>query len=78
MREGRYQNRAIGTRHSAASVAASAGAPIQAIQAVLDHTDIRTTMKYAMVELSSQAIVFESANKKILQLVKINKETDSH
>lgn len=52
-----------GTRHSVASIAASAGAPLQAIKAALGHTDIRTTLKYAMNDLASQMIVFEKANK---------------
>ena len=58
-----------GTRHSVASQAASAGAPLQAIKAVLGHTDIRTTLKYAHNDLSSQLIVFEKANGKVTSLI---------
>ncbi|MBF0556014.1 MAG: tyrosine-type recombinase/integrase, partial [Nitrospirae bacterium] len=48
-----------GTRHSVASQAATAGVPIQAIQGVLGHTDIRTTMdNYACTDLTAQMVVF--------------------
>lgn len=48
------------TRHSVASIAASDGTSLQAIQNVLGHTDIRTTLKYAHADLSSQGVVFKN------------------
>lgn len=53
------------TRHSIASQASCEGAPLQAIKAVLGHTDIRTTLRYAMNDLSSQLIVFDKINKSL-------------
>ncbi|MBF0558679.1 MAG: site-specific integrase [Nitrospirae bacterium] len=54
-----------GTRHSVASQAATAGVPIQAIQGVLGHTDIRTTMEnYACTDLSAQMVVFAALGSK--------------
>jgi integrase len=54
-----------GTRHSVASQAATAGVPIQAIQGVLGHSDIRTTMEnYACTDLSAQMVVFEAIGAK--------------
>jgi len=53
------------TRHSIASQSSSGGAPLQAIKAVLGHTDIRTTLRYAMNDLSSQLIVFDKINKSL-------------
>jgi site-specific recombinase XerD len=54
-----------GTRHSVASQAATAGVPIQAIQGVLGHTDIRTTMgNYACTDLSAQMVVFAALGSK--------------
>lgn len=46
------------TRHSVASMAASAGVSIAIIKEVLGHTDIRTTQKYAHVDVSAQSRVF--------------------
>ena len=46
------------TRHSLASIAVCNGAPLTAIQDVLGHTDIRTTLKYAHTNLESQKVVF--------------------
>jgi integrase len=51
------------TRHSVASIAASAGAPLQSIRDALGHTDIRTTLKYAKVDVRSQKAVFDAAYK---------------
>ena len=51
------------TRHSLASIAASEGAPLQAIQDVLGHADIRTTLKYAHADLNSQKVVFKKRGK---------------
>lgn len=53
------------TRHSVASIAVSNGASLKAIQDVLGHTDIRTTLKYAHADLKSQEAVFQ---KQILTL----------
>ena len=54
-----------GTRHSVASQAATAGVAIQAIQGVLGHTDIRTTMdNYACTDLSAQMVVFAAPGSK--------------
>ena len=54
-----------GTRHSVASQAATAGVPIQAIQGVLGHTDIRTTMEnYACTDLTAQMVVFAALGSK--------------
>ena len=50
-----------GTRHSLASIAVCNGAPLTAIQDVLGHTDIRTTLKYAHTNLESQKVVFSSS-----------------
>jgi integrase len=50
------------TRHSVASQASSKGAPLQAIKAVLGHTDFRTTLKYAINDLASQMIVFDKTS----------------
>lgn len=47
------------TRHSVGSIAASNGVSLKAIQDVLGHTDIRTTLKYAHSDLQSQAAVFK-------------------
>ena len=41
------------------------GVPIQAIQGVLGHTDIRTTMEnYACTDLAAQMVVFEAIGTK--------------
>lgn len=53
------------TRHSVGSIAGSNGASLIAIQNVLGHTDIRTTLKYTHADLKSQEAVFE---KQILTL----------
>lgn len=48
------------TRHSVASMAASSGVSIHIIKEVMGHTDIRTTLRYAHVDVQSQAQVFEA------------------
>lgn len=48
------------TRHSVASIAVSAGVSLKAIQDVLGHTDIRTTLKYAHANVESQRAVFQN------------------
>ena len=53
------------TRHSLASMAVCNGAPLTAIQNVLGHTDIRTTLKYAHTNLESQKVVFTKMAKVI-------------
>lgn len=52
------------TRHSIASQAITSGAPVGAIQQVLDHSDIRTTMKYAASDISAQKVVFDTLQAK--------------
>lgn len=47
------------TRHSVASIAASSGVSILAIKDVLNHSDVRTTLKYAHTNLESQKAVFQ-------------------
>ena len=48
-----------------ASQASEAGVPIQAIQGVLGHTDIRTTMEnYACTDLTAQMVVFAALGSK--------------
>lgn len=56
------------TRHSVASIAACNGAPLTAIQDVLGHTDIRTTLKYAHTNLESQQVVFQKKAAEIKKL----------
>jgi integrase len=53
------------TRHSVASMAASSGVSIAIIKEVLGHTDIRTTQKYAHVNVLSQSQVFAAQSKLI-------------
>lgn len=48
------------TRHSVASIAVNAGVSLKAIQDVLGHTDIRTTLKYAHANVESQRAVFQN------------------
>jgi len=50
------------TRHSVASMAASAGVSINIIKEVLGHTDIRTTQRYSHVDVLAQGKVFEAQN----------------
>ncbi len=40
------------------------GAPVAAIQKVLNHTDIRTTMIYAAADISAQKVVFNALQAK--------------
>jgi integrase len=61
------------TRHSVASQASSNGAPLQCIKAALGHSDIRTTLRYAMNDLASQSIVFEKINKPIVVKLSSNR-----
>ena len=51
------------TRHSVASMAATSGVSIQIIKEVLGHTDIRTTMKYAHLDVIAHSQVFEAQGK---------------
>ena len=60
----RYQALYNATRHSIASQAITSGAPVAAIQQVLDHSDIRTTMKYAASDISAQKVVFDTLESK--------------
>lgn len=48
------------TRHTVASIALNNGAPLVAIKDVLGHTDIRTTLKYAHLEIETQRVVFQN------------------
>lgn len=52
------------TRHSVASMAATSGVSIQIIKEVLGHTDIRTTQKYAHLDVLAHAQVFEAQKEK--------------
>jgi integrase len=52
------------TRHSVASMASTSGVDINIIKEVLGHTDIRTTQKYAHVDVLAQSRVFAAQNKK--------------
>jgi len=56
------------TRHSVASMAASSGVSIAIIKEVLGHTDIRTTQKYAHVNVLSQSQVFAAQERNNVQL----------
>jgi len=49
-----------GSRHSLASQASVAGAPLQAIAGVLGHLDLRSSRKYDVSRVAGQMIVFES------------------
>lgn len=51
------------TRHSVASMAASAGVSINIIKEVLGHTDIRTTQRYSHVDVLAQNEVFMAQNR---------------
>ena len=51
------------TRHSVASMAASSGVSINIIKEVLGHTDIRTTMRYAHLDVLAQNQVFAAQNR---------------
>lgn len=48
------------TRHSVASMAATSGVSITIIKEVLGHTDIRTTQKYAHLDVIAHSKVFEA------------------
>ncbi len=48
------------TRHSVASMASTGGVDINIIKEVLGHTDIRTTQKYAHVDVLAQSRVFQA------------------
>jgi integrase len=48
------------TRHSVASMAASSGVSLNIISEVLGHSDIRTTMKYAHLDVLAQNQVFSA------------------
>ncbi len=52
------------SRHSVASQAITSGAPVAAIQQVLNHTDIRTTMIYVAADISAQKVVFNALKAK--------------
>ncbi len=52
------------TRHSVASMAATSGVSIQIIKEVLGHTDIRTTQKYAHLDVIAHSQVFEAQKEK--------------
>jgi integrase len=63
------------TRHSVASMAATSGVSIQIIKEVLGHTDIRTTQKYAHLDVIAQSQVFsaqeqERSEKKVVKKLK--------
>jgi integrase len=52
------------TRHSVASMASTSGVDINIIKEVLGHTDIRTTQKYAHVDVLAQSRVFAAQGEK--------------
>jgi integrase len=52
------------TRHSVASMASTSGVDINIIKEVLGHTDIRTTQKYAHVDVLAQSRVFAAQSEK--------------
>ena len=60
------------TRHSVASMAATSGVAIQIIKEVLGHTDIRTTQKYAHLDVLAQNQVFLAQDKNREQTVNSN------
>lgn len=51
-------------RHSVASMAVSNGVSLSVVKDVLQHADIRTTQKYAHVDVLAQGQVFEAQTKK--------------
>lgn len=55
--------KSLATRHSVASMAATSGVSIAIIKEVLGHTDIRTTQKYAHLDVLAQSQVFEAQEK---------------
>lgn len=56
------------TRHSVASMASTGGVDINIIKEVLGHTDIRTTQKYAHVDVLAQSKVFVAQTRTIPRL----------
>jgi len=59
-----------GTRHSMASQAANRGVPVQKIGAVLGHTDLKSTLRYAHLDVSSLREVVISPEQKPGEILK--------
>jgi site-specific recombinase XerD len=63
-----------GTRHSVASQAANRGVPVQKIGAVLGHRDLKSTLRYAHLDVSSLREVVICPEAKAGEILKFGTE----